>query len=137
MATIEKNKKKPMYDMDIAKRFTLFRQKYIAKSQAQAARDIPCNQAKLSLIEAGKKSVDYRIVESLIKKYHLNLEWLTTGKGTETLKHDAPKNELVINIKDLQGEIQLLKKAMMIMQANQNHFIGVIEKFMQSQEQGK
>lgn len=124
-------KERPTYDKDIAKRFAQFRLKYIADSQAQAARELKCNQAKISLIESAGQSVDYKFVALLIKKYQLNAEWLSTGIGNMRLKQEPQKaGELITNIADLKSEIEILKKAIMIMQVNQNHFIKVIQKFM-------
>lgn len=94
------------------------------------------------MMEAGKQSIGYKVINLLIKKYNLNAEWLATGKGEPTTKHTAPEGgilgksikALVASNRELHARIMQMEKAILILEKNQSHFIKVIERFVKDQQ---
>jgi transcriptional regulator with XRE-family HTH domain len=132
---------KPTFDKAIGERFGFFRNKYISTSQAQAALQTGINQSYFSLIETGRKSPGYKVINSLVNKYNLNTEWLLTGKGEPVMKQDTPDTNmgttlqrLIAANRELETKVLAMEKTMLIMEKNQEFFLARIEKFMEQQQ---
>jgi transcriptional regulator with XRE-family HTH domain len=118
-------------DLELAKRFHDFRTKHISKSMNEAAKLLGVSQGYISKIESGAKGIGYSMIENLITNYQLNAEWLTTGHGAMKQNVERPKKDLVKDVNSLLQEIELLKKTILIMQKNQEHFINRIAQKME------
>ena len=115
---------KMAYDKDLAKRFLIFRKKYIG-SQVEAAELLGVSQKHISAMETGKSSIGLDIVRTLMKKKQMNPTWFLSGVGTHRIDikseskliHDvselkADMELMMATIKDIQGNMRMLAGAM-------------------------
>jgi len=130
MTTTEK--KVPVIDREQTKRFYEFRTRYINKNQNEAATILGVAQPYLSMIEAGKRAPGHKFIKKLIKDYKLNEEWWNTGVGSPKKGIPVDKAASLKKTFDLMGEIELMQRAMLIMEKNQAHFIKVMENRMKT-----
>lgn len=119
-------------DMIYAKRFFEFRNRFVDQNQRDAAAKLGISQPYISQIESGKKRIGFTLVDTLIRNFGLNAEWWITGEGKPNKKFEAPKGELLTSVKDLQGEIDILKRHILILEKNQAAFINMLSKKIES-----
>lgn len=93
-------------DRDIGKRLRQFRKKHIG-SQVQAAGELESSQKHISNMENGKASVGIDIIRMLIKKYHLNANWMLTGTGN-WVTNLKDNRKLIHDLSDINGDIQAM-----------------------------
>ncbi|MBB6109770.1 hypothetical protein SAMN05421821_105188 [Mucilaginibacter lappiensis] len=122
MTTISK-----INDIDLANRLKVFRTTYIDKSQNKAAKKLEVSQGNLSNMELGKIPIRYDFVKKLVDNYGLNQEWFTSGKGKAADK-GTRKKTVITDMETLNTEFETLKNLMKILEANQNHLIGIVER---------
>ena len=86
-------------DIEVGKRLKELRG-YLEYSQKDFANKYGMSQQALSKYEKGQSDISDTIKKSLNKDYHLNLNWLLTGKGSMFVNgaHDNSSNELDINL---------------------------------------
>jgi transcriptional regulator with XRE-family HTH domain len=129
--TIERTPQNSTGDRELAKRFHDFRTKHISTNMNEAARLLGVSQGYLSKIESGAKGIGYSMIQKMITDYQLNAEWLTSGHLPMQNDIEKPKSDLVKDVSSLLQEIELLKKTILIMQKNQEHFINRIAQKME------
>ncbi|MBB6131800.1 helix-turn-helix domain-containing protein [Mucilaginibacter lappiensis] len=122
MTTISK-----INDIDLANRLKVFRTTYIDKSQNKAAKKLEVSQGNLSNMELGKIPIRYDFVKKLVDGYGLNQEWFTSGKG-KAVDKGTRKKVVITDMETLNTEFETLKNLMKILEANQNHLIGIVER---------
>lgn len=88
---------------DIASRITHLRNDILHMTQAEFSSVLKISQTYLSLIEAGKKSVPQTMIENIISKFDVTMEWLIIGIGSdETIfahqHHPITKDSLLQSI---------------------------------------
>jgi plasmid maintenance system antidote protein VapI len=126
---------KEFYDEVFANRLTIFREKYIHKSQNQARKMLGIPQSTLSYMENKRMAIRYDFISRLAKEYGLNPEWFATGKGNP-VETNSKKKTLVTDINQLNDEITLLKNYIKKMELNQAHFITIVER-LEAKLEGK
>lgn len=116
---------KKSHDPIIANRLKIFREQYIDKSQNQASKKLGIAQSALSYMENGMTPIYFKFISQLVKEFHLNQDWLTTGNGKPTEKNPS-KPTLLTDLNALNEELSLLKKQIQMMEANQNYMLKII-----------
>jgi plasmid maintenance system antidote protein VapI len=111
------------FDININKRFTMFCQKYIGKSQAAAAEVCECSQKHISEVFNNKKPVSLKMAMHLYKKFRLNIDWLFEGGSRSWVRNQEPKESLITNIQELRGENAILIKYIEQMQKVVNKLV--------------
>lgn len=92
------------FDIEVNKRFVMFCQKHIGKSQQSAADVCECSQKHISEVFNNKKPVSLKMAMHAYRKRNLNMDWLFDG-GSQPWKRGAlPKESLLTNINELRGE---------------------------------
>ena len=114
------------HDPNIAARFAIFRKKYIAKGQVEAAKLLGVSQSKISDIESGKQAMDFNLANKIAQMYQLNMDWLGTGRGN--LQNDEPESQDQLNINALLLESKNIQDYVIMNQAAMNHIVNVISK---------
>lgn len=114
------------YDIKMANRLVDFRSRYIDQNQEQAAVKLKIQQSTLSKYENGKLKIPFKLTTKLINEYYLNPVWLTTGIGPKVIK-DAPKQNLISDLNELNIELGVLKKSIAMIEANHTYLIRLIE----------
>lgn len=113
------------YDLNQAKRFVLFRQKFLG-TQADASKICGCSQKTISYIEVGKLAVTLKILTQLILKKKLNCEWFLTGNGSMQLS-DPIKANVGTSLSELKSDLAMLSKQLLVMEARNNAIIRELE----------
>lgn len=96
------------YDQDVAKRFKFFRKKFIHNNSKEAAKLLNCVQSKISYIESGQRTVDFDIVNVMIRKFNLNADWLALGLG-QPHRLSSEKPNLITDIADIKADLDAAK----------------------------
>lgn len=114
-----------MINNEFAKRFRDFRVKFIDKLQIRAAEKLHISKGQLSNIESGRKRPNIEIIEVMIRDFNLNTEWLATGNGNKQTTGPA-KPTAGSGLAMAHTDILMLRKVVMILDANLNHAIKTI-----------
>ena len=130
------------FDREMAIRYRIFREKYVSKNQQESAVLLGINQAHISRMEAGKKSIGAKATRMMITKYHLNTRWLSTGIGPDRILPTKEEGTLIgknvsqlrAMVESLEGKVALLEKQLMIIMKNEEFFISRIEKALKDIE---
>ncbi|WP_026896890.1 helix-turn-helix domain-containing protein [Daejeonella oryzae] len=101
----------------IANRFAQFRKQFIAKSQDEAGKILGVSQPTIYRFEAAKAGITVEVIRILIKSYHLNIDWLTEGKGQMQDKEET-KSTLVTDVNQIKVDIESHECKIKIMQKN-------------------
>jgi transcriptional regulator with XRE-family HTH domain len=116
------------HDIKIAQRLRIFRTTYINPSQNEAARILGIPQSNLSYMENGRAPIRYEFVALLEKNFGLNSDWLGRGEGKPQDKAPVKPSGLVTDMNELLLELSFLRKQFKMMEANQKHFIKIVER---------
>ncbi len=142
MNTQKEIKDQTRYDLGMAARYSLFRKKYVDENMYVASEILGITQPSISFIESGKRGIGAKATKVMVSKYKLNMNWLTTGQGTDRIEGPQKEtplgktiNDLRSKVLELQSEIIEMKKEIAIMSANSTHFIKRIEQFLKQQDQ--
>jgi len=119
---LDKNAK---YSLDKAKRFSYFRKKFIAKTQAEAATKLGVHQALISFIEKGKRPITFDMIDRMIKDYNLNSDWLLADEG-DPQSNIEEKKTAKNSLQAAHTDINHLLKTIKILHANINHYSKVM-----------
>lgn len=125
--TTEKKKHTDIFDNGVANRFHEFRVKYIDKGQEEAAKKLGVSQSWLSYAESGKRRIRLDVVETMVQKFHLNTEWLTTGRGPKQTKNPE-KPTAASSLSGIATEVSIIRKTLEIFEANLAHAYTLIER---------
>ncbi|WP_316745130.1 hypothetical protein [Pedobacter antarcticus] len=137
MNTQKEIKDQTRYDLGMAARYSLFRKKYVDENTYVAADMLGITQPTISFIESGKRGIGAKATKVMVSKYKLNMNWLTTGQGTEQIEGQQKETELGKSITDvrtkvleLESKIIQLEKTIKILTVNNDHVIARMERFM-------
>lgn len=82
-----------------------FARKYIDENMYVAVEILGVTQASISYIESGKRGISTKSTRVMVSKYKLNMDWLTTGQGTEQIEVHQQETQLGKNISDVRNKI--------------------------------
>lgn len=108
------------------KNFKKFRIKHIDKVQTAAADKLGITKGHLSNIENGSKRPSLELIEKLIRDYHINIEWLSTGLGNEQTSGPG-KATAATSLGQAHTDIMVMQQAMKIFHVNTNKLYDIIE----------
>lgn len=125
------NMVRTVLNKDENKRLKYFREKFIHKSQTEAAKLMGVSQASLSHVETFKRPVPGHYYDILANKYNINEAWLRSGDGTPQAKGVPVKNNLT-TLTDMGTEIAALKREVAVLKVNQNLLLGFVERLIKT-----
>ena len=115
-----------LYDVQIAKRFAMFRREFIDKNQLTAANLLEISQPLLSQLESGKRPITFNLVATkLVKEFDLNIEWLVTGEGDKQ-SNAKDKPSAKASLTRVHMEVQAIHKAIKMYEATTTHLVKVV-----------
>ena len=117
-----------VHDPKVAERFKQFRIQYIGKTHKEAGEALGVAASKISYIENCQETPNYKIIDKMVNKYHLNVEWLSKGKGGPVDKEPSRSNNATTLI-SINAEIITLNRHIQMLEANESHFLKVIENY--------
>ena len=123
------NKKKKQTDQfakGLANRFHEFRVKHISENQIEAAKKLGTSQSWLSYAESGQRRIRLDVVETMVRDFDLNSEWLTTGNGP--MKNKNPeKRTPSSSLSEVANNVMIIRKTLEVFEANLGHAYSIIE----------
>lgn len=116
-----------IFEKDFANNFRKFRIKFIDKKQKDAAEKIGITKGHLSNIELNRYKPSLDLVDLLIKRYNLNIEWLTTGLGDMQTTGPA-KPTAATSLQQAHTDIETMQKSMKLLHSKITTLLGIVEK---------
>jgi transcriptional regulator with XRE-family HTH domain len=80
-------------------------------SQIELAEATGYNKKTISLLENGHRPPTQKLLSHLSEKYHLDLDWVSSGKGDQIKDPSSPAN-LHAKIIEMETELREVKKVM-------------------------
>lgn len=117
----------PILTPEVQKRFVLFIEKHVGSTQEDIAKTFGVTQASVSYVMSGKRKPSSKMITTLILKYNLNMQWLSSGKGTMKLAEPENKKGLLTDITKMREYVGLLEQRIQFLEANQNVLFDRIE----------